>query len=312
MERAFLFALGMLTIPMSCEGIDIGTEDGKVVARFASETVPLLPVGFPVYPKAFAADALSVLIDETLSEVTYQNAVDDFAGDLCTNILGLTVCLDEFLGAADYSLIDNTINTQVPEIQSWVSDQLTGQLRFYNPGPLGVGVGEQIGRTVGNVVSFDDIEVTMKVRNRTDDLWGVPIRFSLFMGDSSGVMGKTALLRAPDADPSEPYTFVIQPGEVQELVVSAPDLVDALNNFRTLSIDYDAVVEVADLQPDVFQSWLGRNRADSDGNGVADELATWGLIFEELSISVSGQGELDVPVDFPSWMTDLIPEEVAL
>ncbi|HHO52978.1 MAG TPA: hypothetical protein ENK18_19400 [Deltaproteobacteria bacterium] len=308
MDRAYLFALLMAIFPMSCDQLGIDTEDGKVVARFSSEKIPLLPVGFPVYPKAFSADALGILIDETLAQVTYQGAVDSFAGDVCASILGVSVCLDELLSAADYGLIDDAINTEIPQIQAWAGDQLSGQLRFYNPGPLGVGVSEQISRTVGSVVKFDDIQVTMKVRNRTDELWGVPIRFSLFMGDSSGVMGRTALLKSADADPAEPYTFVVQPGEAASLVLDAPDLVDALNNFRSLSIDYDAVVEVGDLQPDSFQSWLGLGRADNDGNGVADELATWGLVFEELSITVGGRGELDIPVDFPDWMTDLVPE----
>lgn len=311
MDRAYLFALVMAIFPMSCDQLGIDTEDGKVVARFTSETIPLLPVGFPVYPKAFSADALGLLVDETLSQVTYQGAVDSFASDVCATILGASICLDDLLGVADYGLIDDALNTEIPEIQAWAGDQLAGQLRFYNPGPLGVGVSEQIGRTVGSVVSFDEIQLTMKVRNRTDELWGVPIRFSLFMGDSAGVMGRTALLRSPDADPADPYTFVVQPGEAAELVVDAPDLVDALNNLRSLSIDYDAVVEVGDLQPDSFGSWLNRDRSDGDGNGVADELATWGLVFEELSISVSGRGELDVPVDFPDWMNDLVPEPAA-
>lgn len=306
--RAALFVLAAAILPASCD-VALDTENGKVVARFSSERVPLLPVGFPVYPKAFSTEALGTLIDETLSEVTYRAAVDDFAGDICASIPPLpTVCLDDLLGGGDYNLIDDTLNARVPQIRSWASDQISGQLRFYNPGPLGVGVGEQISRTVGGVVSFDQVEVTMKVRNRTNELWGVPIRFSMFMGDSQGVMKRTAMLRTAEADPTEDYTFVLQPGEERELVVEAPALVDALNTFRSLSVDYDAVVEVTDIQPDSFRSWLGRDRSDGDGNGVADELATWGLVFEELSISVSGKGEVDIPIDFPDWMNELVPE----
>jgi hypothetical protein len=173
-------------------------------------------------------------------------------------------------------------------------------------------VGEQIARTVGGVVEFEAVTVTMKVRNRTDELWGVPIRFSLFMGDSEGVMRKTAMLRAADADPTEPFTFLLQPGESRELVVEAPDLVNALNTFRSLAIDYDAVVEVSDIEPASFTSWLGRDRSDGDGNGVADELAVWGLAFDELSISVSGKGEIDIPGEFPSWMEDMVPATAPL
>lgn len=305
-QRSALLSLALMLVPLSCD-LALETEEGAVVARFSSEKIPLLPAGFPVYPKAFSTQALGLLIDEALSEMTYRTAVDDFANDVCASLAGLTVCLDDLLGAADYALIDETINARVPEVRGWVNDQLSNQLRFYNPGPLGVGISEQIGRTVGGVVEFDRVQVTMKVRNRTDELWGVPIRFSLFMGDSEGVMRRTAMLRSTDADPAETHTFVLQPGESRELLVEAPELVGALNRFRNLSVDYDAVVEVSDIEPQSFRTWLGRNRADGDGNGVADELATWGLVFEELSISVDGRGKIEIPVDFPGWMDDLVP-----
>jgi hypothetical protein len=297
--------VAMVVIPTSCD-LAVGTENGALVARFSGERIPLVPVGFPVYPKAFSTEALADLVDETLRQVTYRPAVDAFAGDVCASI-GFVVCLDDLLANADYQLIDDTISDRVPEVRSWATDQLGGQLRFYEPGPLGVGVGEQIGRAIGGIVSFTDVTVSMTVRNRTDELWGVPVRFSLYMGDSQGVMSRSALLRPADTAPDQAYTFVLQPGESRDLVLEAPDLVDALNDFRSLSIDYDAVVEVGDLQPASFTSWLGRSKADGDGNGVADELASWGLVFEELSLSVSGKGELDVPVDFPDWMVDLVP-----
>lgn len=298
--------VAMVVVPTSCD-VDVGAENGKLVARFTGERIPLVPVGFPVYPKAFSTEALALTVDETLSELTYRSAVDAFAGDICANLGFTTVCLDELLSNADYRLIDQTILAEVPELRTWAAGQIGGQLRFYEPGPLGVGVGEQIGRTIGSVVSFTDVTVTMKVTNRTDALWGVPIRFSLFMGDSQGVMGRTALLRPEGTAPDLGYTFLLQPGETQTLELSAPELVGALNQLRSLSVDYDAVVEVSDLDPASFTRWLGRSRTDGDGNGVADELAAWGLVFEELTLSVSGKGEVDIPVDFPDWMVDLVP-----
>ncbi|MBX2800795.1 MAG: hypothetical protein KTR31_24145 [Myxococcales bacterium] len=305
--RTWMWAAVAAALPMGCEELGVGTEEGEVVLRFESERVDLVPAGFPVYPKAFSTESLGMLVDETLSLVTYQAAVDDFAGGICALVLTVNVCLSDLLANADYSLIDGAINTQVPEIRGWATDQLSTQLRFYNPGPLGVGVSERIGSTVRNVVSIDGIQLHMKVRNRTDEVWGVPIRFSLFAGDSAAVVGKTAMVRAAQADPEQPFTFMVPAGETQELVVEAPDLVTALNDLRSLTLDYDAVVEVADLDPATFQGWLSADRGDMDGNGVADDLASWGLVFEELSITVSGTGDLNVPVTFPDWMVDLIP-----
>lgn len=299
--------LAAALLPASC-GTGIELDGNKVVAKFESKPIPLLPAGFPVYPKAFSSESITELVDTAIEEVTYSAAVDSFAGDICASVATISVCLDDLLGNPDYNLIDETINEEVPEIRSWVTDQIGGQLRFYNPGPLGMGVGEQVSQAVSGVVSFDAVTVTMKVRNRTNELWGVPVRFSLYMGDSEGVMRKTALLKAADAPAEETHTVLLQPGESREIVVDVPQLADALSRFRSLAIDYDAVVEVADLQPETFKGWLSAPRGDGDGNGVADALATWGVVFDELTITVSGQGELEIPVDFPSWMNDMVPQ----
>ncbi|MEN0066040.1 MAG: hypothetical protein AAGA48_28115 [Myxococcota bacterium] len=279
-------------------------------AEFNSQAIQLLPTGFPVYPKAFSSESVSDLVATQLSDVTFRNAINQAGGGICIDV-GLTeVCLTDLLNTVPGAR--NSIDSAISEldvVQGWVDDQLARSLSIYNSSPLGVGVGEQLGRTIASVVEFTGVELTVCVRNRTDAVWGVPIRFSLFMGDSQSVVDRTALVMAADAPKDQDYTFVLQPGETQEITLDAPSLVSALNNFRSLSLDYDAVVEVADLQPDTFLGWVNADRADNDGNGVADSLASWGLIFEELSIKVNGRGDIDVPDNFPQWMQDLVNED---
>ena len=57
-----------------------------------------------------------------------------------------------------------------------------------------------------------------------------------------------------------------------------------------------------------FASWFGASKDDSDGNGVADSLSKWGLVFESFEIEVSGRGEIDLPVDTPEWLDDFVEQ----
>ncbi|MEM6930358.1 MAG: hypothetical protein AAF602_25695, partial [Myxococcota bacterium] len=273
--------------------------------EFSSRAIQLLPVGFPVYPKAFSSESLTELISTQLADVTLRSALDEVAGDICiNNPLGGDLCLDTVLGNAIYNQFDNAV-AEIAVVEEWVEDELAGSLRIYDSQPLSVGVNEKLGKTIASVLDFTGVELTVCVRNRTDEVWGVPIRFSLFMGDSQSVVERSALIRAVDSPDDQNHTFVLMPGETQEITLDAPTLVSALNNVKSLAVDYDAVVEVADLNANTFQGWVTADRNDADGNGVADSLATWGLVFEELSIKVSGRGNIDVPDNFPQWMQDL-------
>jgi len=303
MKRELIGALFLGVALTSCDEV-LGE---LPVASFESGAIPLLPAGFPVYPKAFSTESLTQLVSTQLAEVTFRNAIDDVAGDICIDVGFTNVCLDDLLNQAAQNQIDNAIS-ELDVVQAWVEDEVAGSLRIYDSAPLGVGVNEQIGKTIASVVDFTGVELTLCVRNRTDEVWGVPIRFSLFMGDSQSVVDRTALIMAADAPAEQDHTFVLQPGETQEITLAAPALVAALNDFRSLSVDYDAVIEVADLDADTFQSWVTADRSDADGNGVADSLATWGLVFEDLSVNLKGHGDIGLPDSFPKWMQDLVED----
>ena len=57
----------LLTLPLALGSCDIllDTENGNLGLTFTSEPVPLLPIGFPIYPKAFSTKSLDGLVGET-------------------------------------------------------------------------------------------------------------------------------------------------------------------------------------------------------------------------------------------------------
>ena len=303
----------LLTLPIALGSCDIllDTDGGNLGISFTSQPVPLLPVGFPIYPKAFSTTSLSGLVEQSFSTLSYQAGIDDVADDICATVSLITVCLDDLISPSDYAAIDAAIANEVPEIHDWAEQNLMGQLKFFNAAPLGVGINEQIGRIFRGAVTFNEVKLHMTVTNRTDELWGVPIRFSMYMGNGESVANKSALVTVAEGDK---FTFMLQPGESKTVETdNLLDLVNALNDVKSLAMDYDADIEVADIDPNSFQQWLGVSRSkDEDKNGIADDLAKWGLIFEDLRIEVSGRGEVDIPIDVPGWLYDYVPEGVGI
>jgi hypothetical protein len=299
----------LLTAPFflgSCDYVDLATDEDGLVIEFKSEPLPLLPNGFPVYPKAFSTSSLDGLVGETIEQLSFQAGIDDVASTICVN-LGITnVCLDDVIQNDDYALIDQAIENNVPELTDWAEEHLIGQLRFFNAQPLGVGVNEQIGRIFQGKVEFTDVKLHMTVRNRTDGVWGVPIKFKMFMGSGESVSNKTALITSSE---SEDYTLYLAPGESKTITTdNMLSLVDALNEVKSLALDYEADIEVADIDPASFDQWLQLSRSkDEDGNGIADDLAGWGLVFEDFRLEISGEGHVDIPIDVPEWLLDFVP-----
>jgi hypothetical protein len=296
--------MGLLGVGAGCEGVTPTLNNGKVGVAFDSEPIPLLPPGFPVYPTSFSTESLGVVVDEALADLTFRSGLSAVAGDICIDLGLIDVCLDELLNNSAFNSIDDAIIDEVPELREWVERYAVGQLDVFNPAPMGAGVNEQIGRTFRGAVTFEDVRLRMTVRNRTDELWGVPLAFKLYVGNGESVANKTALVTGPD---SEGLTFMIAPGESKTIETdNLPALVSALNDARTLSIDYDANIEVIDLEPAAFSAWFGADKADSDGNGVADSLSKWGLVFESFEVEVSGRGEIDLPIDTPAWLDQYV------
>lgn len=304
MNGRTLALLGLVVAGASCEGVTPTLNNGKVGVAFDSEPIPLLPPGFPIYPTSFSTESLGVVVDEALAELTFRSGLNAVAGDICID-LGLTdVCLDDLLGNSAFNAIDDAIIDEVPEVREWLERYAIGQLDVFNPAPMGAGVNEQIGRTFRGAVTFDDVRLRMTVRNRTEELWGVPLAFKLYVGNGQSVANKSALVVGDEGDA---ITFTLAPGETKTIETdNLPSLVDALNDARTLSIDYDANIDVIELDPAGFATWFGASKDDADGNGVADSLSKWGLVFESFEIEVSGRGEIDLPVDTPEWLDDFV------
>lgn len=311
MRSSALLLLGLLPL-VACDGVSVG-KDGASVA-FTGEDLPLLPPGFPIYPKGFSTQALDTVVSEAITDVSVRAAIQSVAGSICTRVATVEVCLDDLLNRAAYDRIDGALKDTVPELWDWIASLVTGQLRFYNPGPLGTGVNEQLGRIFKGRVTFTEVKVTMTVANRTEGLWAVPIRLKMYAGDGGTVAAHEGLVTATGsavADSGSPdiagaggdYTVLLQPGDRATITTDNMEgLVDALNDFRGFAVDYDADIELTDIQPDSFRNWLHASKVDDDGNGVADELAGWGLVLEDFRITVSGKGEVEFPVDLPEWL----------
>ncbi len=300
--------LGALLL-CSCDSVQPILNNGKVGIAFDSEPIPLLPPGFPVYPTSFSTESLGPVVEQALADVTFRSGLSKVGDDLCIDLVLEDVCLEDLLNNAAFNAIDDAIISEVPQIGDWVERYAIGQLDFSNPAPLSAGINEQLGRTFRGAVTFDEVKLKMTVTNRTADLWAVPIAFRLYVGNGESVNNKSALVTdgsATDSD-SQPLTFFLQPGESRTIETeNLAHLVDALNEVRTLSIDYDANIEVAEVDPASFGQWLGASKADDDGNGVADALSRWGLVFDEFKIDISGRGEVEIPVDTPDWLDDLV------
>ncbi len=304
----------LLAAPLAgCDDVSLDDLDaGGATVSFSAEDVQLLPAGFPLYPKAFSTESLDGLVDAAVSDFTVRSAIESVAGDICESVYGVTVCLDDLLGSADYSAIDAAVADQVPEVRDWLAGKLVGQLAFYDTAPLGTGIHEQLGRMFAGKVEFTEVKLTMKVRNATDAVWGVPVRLKLYAGDGATIHDKGGLVVAANADTGggevgSDYTVLLRPGESATIETdNLAGLVDSLNAFRGFAVDYDADIEVTDIDPQSFADWLGRSKTDADGNGVADELKDWALVLDDFRITVSGQGEVEFPTDVPAWLEDYV------
>jgi len=297
--------LSLVLPALACEDLSVDSTGASVA--FSGEDIALLPAGFPLYPKAFSTASIDTLVTVAVADLTTQAAIDAVASEICATLGAVEICLDELLVAGDYSAIDEAIAERVPQITEWVEDTLVRRIRFYNTVPLSAGISEQLGRTLVGAVTFDAVSLSMTVTNRTDQVWGVPVRLSMYMGDGEGVAGRSALVQSSGT--STGYTALLEPGQTTTIETgNVTGLVDALNEFRSLSVDYEADIEVADLDVDSFSGWWDASReTDADGNGVADELAGWALTVDDIRITVSGRGEIAFPEDVPSWLDTWLP-----
>ena len=123
--------LAVLPLVASCGFIDLSLDGDGLNIAFESEEIPLLPAGFPVYPKAFSTASLGLAIEEAILNVTFQEAIDAVAGDICA----FGFCLTDLLSNADYDTLDDALFDEIPEVQDWLEQFVVGRLNFYNPGP---------------------------------------------------------------------------------------------------------------------------------------------------------------------------------
>ena len=288
-------AFGMLSY-QGCE--DVSSDGESITGSFEAESVPLLPKGFPLYPQAFTTsevfdpdeygdDPLEAILDELL----------DYIGE---------ITVDTPLGDYDFDISDllpNSAEEKIKKVLEWV---VGGRVPFFDPGPMSASINSQITSLFKDAVTFNEASLNLGIRNNTEDWWGVPIRFSMYVGEPEEVFNKDAdaragaLVRTEESDECD-CTFVLEPGELKEVTTeSLSGLVTALNNLEGIAMDYDTDIPVEQADWEALYDQL-KTSSPSD-------LGSWRLSIETFELNISGEGKIEIPFDVPDWVKDFAEE----
>lgn len=279
---AIFFILGALTTVLmstvpGCDYVDVGNDGVEV--PFELESIPILPNGFPVYPKSLYSGAMEDIGKEV--EPYVELVLDDLLG---------------FFGAA----LPNEVEDIVVETFEWVFAQ---RHPFYDPGPLSTALNQQIASIFKNTVVINEVSLDLKIKNITDEFWPVPIRFSLYMGDANNVYSKfgqrsNSLVETTESDScggNDKCTFLIQPGETKVITTdNLEGLVAALTELHSLAIDYDTELVLDDMDGGDFVDLFDSN---------LKKIHNWRLKIEGMSLNVSGKGKLKFD-DVAEWVEE--------
>lgn len=199
----------------------------------------------------------------------------------------------------------------VASFKQTVQRALKGKLNFFNPAPIGTSLNQQIAGFVTSAIVFDKVGVEITLYNNTSTVFGIPLNFTLYMGNYKDVADKTGKILLPEdhEDYNAEYTVKILPGEEKTISVdNISHLVGALNELKSLSIDYDADIDVSDfaLNASDVSSWYNSGGDDSNGDGIVDSLAGWSLQVKEFKLVVKGNGGLDLPIEVPDFAKDVV------
>jgi len=255
-----------------CENTKL-TDEG-ITGSFDVEAIPILPKGFPFYPKALFSGDLTDVEDE----------VDDL--------------VDEITDVGGFIEIPDSVTDPLEDILKWVFAE---QHPFYDPGPLSVALNQQIASIFKNTINITEASLKIEISNDTDSFWGVPIKFSLFMGDAENVFSKTggragALVRTDESDQCD-CTFYLEPGETKSIETeNLEGLVNALNDLHSLAVDYDADIDLKGMDEDDYLSLFGKNISN---------IGKWRLSIGRLNLNLSGEGQLEFD-DLYDWLDDYL------
>lgn len=281
---AIFFAIGsiftiLISIVPGCDQIDVDNEGIEV--PFELEAIPILPNGFPIYPKSLYSGQLADIGEEIEPYVE--------------------IIMDDLLGLAGLSsLIPDSTMDIIVEVFEWIFAQ---RHPFYDPGPLSTALNQQIAAIFKNTVVIDNVSLNLKIKNITDEFWPVPIRFSLYMGDADNVYSKfgqrsNALVETTESDScggDDKCTFLIQPGETKEITTdNLEGLVSALTELHSLAIDYDTELVLDEMEANEFGDLFNAN---------LKKIYNWRLKVEGMSVNVSGKGKLEFN-DVADWVKE--------
>jgi len=276
-REALFFVFGLLIglailAYLGCDDVDADSEG--ISGEFELASVPLLPGGFPLYPKSFYAGGI-----DNLEEI------EDVTEDVLDEIFG-------FFGAV------------IPdEIENFMDFLFAARHPIYDPGPLSMSVNQQIASIFMNAITIEEATLDLEITNDTDQWWGVPIAFSLYVGNAEDVFAATqgdrsaALVRTDESDECN-CTFVLKAGETKAVTTeNLEGLVNALNDLHSLAIDYDADIYATELSTNKYLDLLDTNLS---------KISRWKLTIGDFKLNISGRGELSIPDEVPDWVLDLL------
>ena len=271
----FLGAAVMAGIAMvpGCDNVDADS-DG-VTADFELEAIPILPSGFPLYPKSLYSGNIDNLDN-------YESEIDDILDSMADLPIG---------DLSDY------VPSEATEVFKWLFAQ---RHPFYNPGPLAVAVNQQVAAIFKNNVIIDDAYLDIEVTNNTEDFWGVPLVFSLYIGDGEEVYAKSKMARNQSLVQTEETeecgcTFTLAPGETKTLTTeSLTGLIEAMNDLHSLAIDYDADIDLSQIDDNDFWDLM-----DADIRNIQK----WKMTIGGLDLTLSGKGKIEFG-DIADWVSE--------
>ncbi len=282
-----VLAFGMLSY-QGCE--DISSDGESISGSFNAESVPLLPKGFPLYPQAFTTSGVydpDEYGDDPLEEIL-DNLLDE---------LDIDVPLVGDINVGDY--LPNDAQDTIKDVLEWI---VGGRVPFFDPGPMSASINSQITSLFKDAVTFSEASLNLGIRNNSDDWWGVPIRFSMYVGEPKDVFSKDsdaragALVRTDESDECD-CTFVLEPGELKEVTTeNLVGLVTALNELNGIAMDYDTDIPVDRADWGELYNML-KSSSPSD-------LGSWRLSVETFEVNISGEGKIEIPFDVPDWVKD--------
>jgi hypothetical protein len=303
MKKWSIYAIAMLAVWMLYTGCDLLSVDKEGRLKVGVEAIPAVPDGFPIYPTGVGVGLGDGIARSMIGGLDIGDIIADELGSECVRISYVNVCIDDIISGSGLEDVVNDAIDDVEEFEEWAVAFLEDRLNF-RPS---ISIGDTINSVIGGVMRgakvalVSNIDLTFDLTNNTP----VPIRFGLNIGTQDSIAAGTALITTGQG---EDYTVDLMPGETTTVTVENADaIVEALNDFGNLAIDYKAQILLDGLGTDALDWLQNISMDDSDDNGIPDDIELFNLSFSNFLFDVSLKSEFSiVPPEFSGAVNDFL------